>query len=999
MADELEWIRTFVARLVRRERALLALRMAASAALLLLGILALTAAAVVLRLDREWSLFGIVATAGIGSWFAVVRPLLTEWPRTADPGRQARLVEQRDPDFRGRLVTALDLDPRSAGPLGGLVVRRARERLSGLSVTELWPARHTARTWQVVALLWLVGLPLLFGATRGFTSLGDYWLAEGAAQAAVLTPDVAADESVARVGDIVIRYTYPDYTGLDARTVSNSTGDVQGPPGTRVDVSARSARRVEAAGLVAYEEALEAKVIEDGRVVTGSFAIRAESGNYRLQLYREGEPEPSRTFAIEVEADLPPEVMLDTEGRDVIEVAVDEAFPIRWQARDDFGIQKVALVLDGQPTERILARPERRLADVGKRQTLRPRELGLKAGDRIGLAVAAWDNDTVSGSKMGISRTVELVVLGPTGIGMREAERREELLELMIPLLADFLVEPWPLPGKAGRLAAWGETVAGRYAPFVARVEALWQGLSGVSHDRAVAQRVVDRGRDLVRFTQVSFEPGSPRAVKADDLTTLDELREAAIVSLEDGILAFHRMQRNQALAELVKQSQQLRSMASELQQTLEKPDPDALELLAKLDALERMMQDLAERAAKLDESGLREFLNSRESEARELTREIREAIARGDLDEAQELMRRLSELVDEMGRGIQEEMDRRLSQGQQSDDRAGELQAELEAIEQAQRQLQTEVQQLREQDEGSSERANQLWKELEERAAEHRASASSYLEGLEKAQRAFFEQERARAGVEEARDLSAAIEARDARGARSSIQSARAYWSTALRAIALELQRQGELPGPGRTDVLQLLRQLDEMDELLDQLERAEQQTSPEARQQAQELEDRQRDLDNRLRQARDEARRLQREFPVRPEGMQEALEEAGERMQSASDDLQDGQLMQAEGSQGVAQQRVRDAIDALQRARQQAQQQAGPLQPGRDADPQDGQEESGDQGNGDGTAGDFEIPGREEFRTPEEYRRALLEGMQGDVPEEFRSMKRRYYEELVHQ
>ena len=45
------------------------------------------------------------------------------------------------------------------------------------------------------------------------------------------------------------------------------------------------------------------------------------------------------------------------------------------------------------------------------------------------------------------------------------------------------------------------------------------------------------------------------------------------------------------------------------------------------------------------------------------------------------------------------------------------------------------------------------------------------------------------------------------------------------------------------------------------------------------------------------------------------------------------------------------------------------------------------------------MQIPGREEFRTPEEYRRALLEGMQGEVPEEYRAMKRRYYEELVHQ
>ena len=43
--------------------------------------------------------------------------------------------------------------------------------------------------------------------------------------------------------------------------------------------------------------------------------------------------------------------------------------------------------------------------------------------------------------------------------------------------------------------------------------------------------------------------------------------------------------------------------------------------------------------------------------------------------------------------------------------------------------------------------------------------------------------------------------------------------------------------------------------------------------------------------------------------------------------------------------------------------------------------------------------MPQPEEFRTPEEYRRALLEGMEGEVPEEYRALKKRYFEELVNQ
>jgi hypothetical protein len=72
-------------------------------------------------------------------------------------------------------------------------------------------------------------------------------------------------------------------------------------------------------------------------------------------------------------------------------------------------------------------------------------------------------------------------------------------------------------------------------------------------------------------------------------------------------------------------------------------------------------------------------------------------------------------------------------------------------------------------------------------------------------------------------------------------------------------------------------------------------------------------------------------------------------------------------------------------------------------------GQQQEGDEGQGgDPDAGGegmsvdsmrVEIPGAEEYVVPEEYRKALLEGMQGDVPEEYRALKKRYFEELVHQ
>ena len=135
----------------------------------------------------------------------------------------------------------------------------------------------------------------------------------------------------------------------------------------------------------------------------------------------------------------------------------------------------------------------------------------------------------------------------------------------------------------------------------------------------------------------------------------------------------------------------------------------------------------------------------------------------------------------------------------------------------------------------------------------------------------------------------------------------------------------------------------------------------------------------------------------------MQEALDEAADRMRDAGDDLGRGRPMEAEGSQGVASRRLEDAQQSLRQAMQQASEQAqggSQSSEGQEGRGEEGDSEGADRG-GQGNERDIEldIPTREEFRTPEEYRRALLEGMEGEVPEEYRSMKRRYYEELVHQ
>ncbi len=1016
MADDIGRIRRFLAGLVWRERLLLAARVAGRLTLVWAASFAWFSVVPHLQLERAVGLLLLVVGAGIGGWIAVALPLLREWRAAGDPLGQAARVEVVRPELRGRLVTAVDgtrgpVDPAREALLQ-LVVGRAVRGIQGVRAGQVHQVRRIVPAVATGALSVALGF-VLFLALGPRTAV-SWWFRGADALAAASIEMATGPTDEARVGDLVLEYTFPDYTGLEPKVVANGTGEVEAPPGTVVEVVARAADAAEAAGLVAYEESLEASLSEDGRGLSGRFTVRVDDGSWRFTVYRGGVAEPSRDFAITAQKDLPPDVTLSVgtptlgDGLERIEVAVDQRFEAQWQARDDYGVRSVVLALDGKDGQ-VLERPERRRSDLSGSAFLTPRGLGLSPGARVQLAVVAWDNDTVSGSKRGESRPVELVVLGANGRDDQLVQRREDLLEAMLPILADNLVDPWPPGDSASQMAAWGEVVAARYRPLSELTDQLWAGMTRVGADRKVVEKVLGTGRDLVRYTQTAFEPGSDTRPPAESFQLAASLRTDAVEALENAILSLHRMIELRALGEVVRQAEQLSTAAQRMEQALANENPDLQELLSQLDQLERMMASLAKQAARLGESGLQEFVQSRQSEIDNLMQEIRKAIAEGRVDDARKMMERLTKMLREMSDGVEEQLESAEQESQDSEDQAAALQEELEALEKEQRALQSEVSQLREEDRSAGQAAA-AWDELARKAEAHAKDAGEFRQGLATAGRPFHERERAGAGGDAADHLRESIGARDLRGARDDVGIARQAWRMERRAVEVELQRrQGKLPGPGVDDLNQLLGQLDAIEALLDQLETAESQMDPQTRERAKQLEQQQRDLQQRTQEALEKGRSLEQQFPVRPEGMRESLEDATQRMDQASEDLQEGQPMQAEGSQGMAAERLKEAAESLQEARNQAAQQRREMRQGQGgSEGSGGGEEPGEEEPGDGdqeghqnsqSRDELEIPGRESFQTPEEYRRALLEGMEGEVPEEYRAMKKRYFEELVSQ
>ena len=369
----------FIDDMIRRERRLLLARSLVLAAFAMLGIAALMVLAVLLQWDRASATLTVVVVGGVGIWAAALWPVLGHWSDAGDQRRQALRVEEVYPRLRGRLVTVVERRQGVMGQESPMMLEFAAQK--AMSVVDTVEPRVIH---PVGSLYWSLAawgaLGAVVGMLSGFVpggpiSVVQWWQAgfnrvelDGAIA-------VAADTDTARVGDLVLRYTYPDYTGLDPKVVPNSTGDAAGPPGTQVEVLARAAEPVEAAALVAYgEPALDASVSPDGRGLTGVFTIQSDPGTYHLVLYQGGQPVPTSEFSIEPEEDLAPEVMLETK-EDVIELALDQSFVLKWRARDDFGVDRVELRVDGREIGRVLSRPSERRAELFGEHYARPAEL------------------------------------------------------------------------------------------------------------------------------------------------------------------------------------------------------------------------------------------------------------------------------------------------------------------------------------------------------------------------------------------------------------------------------------------------------------------------------------------------------------------------------------------------------------------------------------------------------------------------------------------------
>lgn len=945
----------------------------------------------------------VLATLSAAAWVCALLWMLRRWRGTST---LARFVGERA-GLGDRVLSAVELAPRihvdaeQGSSLARAHVAETARQLAEVApraVAPLWPSRPRAMAAATILLAGLATASLSRDRLlRGWTAL----------RAPLPTPPAQTEPLV---GDLDLELRFPDYTGLPPRHVPGSTGEVQAPPGTQVELRARPLVDVRRAHLEledASGNVMEQRPVElDAGHLRASFTVgkaaayrfvleRPRHRLHRAHLVREPEAHP-----ITAEADRAPQVSLQAPA-DELELATPRPVQLAWSAEDDYGLREVELVWSWSSRER---------PHVDGRMTVRPAsdgraasgallwELGaleLPPGARLRYHLEARDNDDVNGPNVGRSREYVVRIDSPD-------EKHEELLGLQqalvdraVGLLADRIeagqaADPAGGTDAARRIERFS-TARDHGADLLAELERLTVGLQKDPLASPDARRTLDGiHHRLAALHRQEAEPFRLfRAAQGDAQSTraLAATNPQHVAELERDVLLLDDLVGRQRIEQLLTVTNQMKATRDRLQRLLAeyattRGDEVRQRIERELRELERRLAELQSKARRLQGEVADEYVNRDAIENDSVKKRIdsiRELLAKGDTDKAMEEMKRLGDAIDQLSTSLEGDLKGYRRERYSEQEKAlAKLDDQLSDLEHDQRQLRKQTDEVTERQREAARRANKERVEPAlKKAREQAAELQRRLEAVDRGAVPFYQQEdfdQARQHVEQ---LSGALERRSLEQARELARQA----AGELHGLGQGLRSEEEARWMGARPPLRRAREHVEQGEALARrIESELEQAAPRPNELLSHEEQAQLDALSKKQEAvRRRVEELRRELGQRGDeqrGERGPLREAGEHMQRAMQTLRDGKPGDASDEQG-------QAADQLGKMRQQVREQRRPSE-------QAGSSAASDQEP-------VRIPGADEYHAPRQFRQDLLDAMKRATPPAYREQVKRYYEELT--
>src|SRR4029078_4373173 len=251
----------------------------------------------------------------------------------------------------------------------------------------------------------------------------------------------------------------PAYSGLGS--VSVPEGSIEGLKGSTVRLDAVATKDLVKAE-IEMDDGKRLPLKIDGRKLQATLVL-FQAQSYRIRVEDAyGFRNTPITYQLRVKPDGFPTVDLLRPTED-LEINGDETLALEYTARDDFGIGEIALVAKVRAREdlgigeialwaKVGDREDKIILqkDESKRLIMRDQynwdlgKLALREGEEAVFFLQVFDNDTISGPKIGTSRSVRLKLKNLKGEHQQVADMVRDLNNRMVDLLADHLERPAP---------------------------------------------------------------------------------------------------------------------------------------------------------------------------------------------------------------------------------------------------------------------------------------------------------------------------------------------------------------------------------------------------------------------------------------------------------------------------------------------------------------------------------------------------------------------------
>ena len=814
---------------------------------------------------------------------------------------------------------------------------------------------------------------------------------------------------VLELADIELTLRYPDYSGIAQRTIKGGTGDVKALKGTEVLFRAKPLGKFQGGRLV-IENGPSLPLDTKRGTIEAEFSVIAD-GAYHITEHNG--KERSASMSITVVEDREPKISIQSPLGDMIEADGGERIEIFYEAGDDFGLGKFKLTVESEAgkSEKLideaggspLNHSGQTVWDLGSLEQLH--------GGSVKLRVEAYDNDTITGPKAGVSNAITIKLMDAERKHDEVLNLTEQLMEELIDVLGDEIeiTENLKETGEqqGSRVNFELSQITSAQEPLTLKIEnaqaTLRTTLEGMSED------TLSDYTNFVGLSNMEIRIGGLLRERREllqsfavvDLPRLGRLMRREITEFEGDIIFLDNMIKSERLKDSLFSGKELMNEYGKLQEMLEQlsesGDDEALmeEIQKKLAEISKLMEELAQKMSAMSTEMQEGFLNPdafQSQSMQEMMEQMMNMAKQGDIESALEMLSSMMSGLQGMMASLEGGMQSFGSSTMGQDmAKLGELIARIEGIEKEETSLKENTEKLKDSmlgQEGSSEnnlrefveKQKEKLKELKQNLNQVQSKISKNTPKGKTPEGSYLVDRM----LQKSDELKNWLDAMDFKQALRNAKN-----------LEESTKGLGQLGDAGVGSLRKADAEIARSHELAEEIRKNLDQFNPEGdgKAPASSIAERQDEIGDETGELSEEAKELGKELPISPE-ISKLLAEAQGFMGKASERIRGQEISKAISNEG-------EAIKSLQQAKEKAQQMMQQFSMSARGQGMPTPMALGQQQMSGGQQGVdtryVEIPKTDESEVGKDLKEQIMEAMKGGSPEGYGELNKKYYDRII--